>query len=516
MNFDGNDGSTKSRVATEDVEQKEAEEVQKDNEIAAFFQGLGQWPLYPSSPATSVQGKSKEQERLKRDKENVYPRRLDSNPLSNLVKLEVILDLADGLKVNETEQYFSSIISVADQLFKASKASQANEGSSSKALRVGDLLQGNKKEDPIQSLTSLIESAVVDEKPRKTPGMEKGSAVSNTGSTSIGKTTESMVRVATSRLERIINEASKGLSQNVANDLVLRAVNVFANSTTSVEQLAREIVSVAQKTAKAQGLDVQYATERAKDATKGVSTIVNVANQVFGSGYAYGYSTGVAGKPYVTANSETEELPLFAPFATAGRVEQFQYKNVVASGGVMGILSGAIYENTMPRIHQVGHSLVANGTTADVAWMVTDSVHPSSMFKDPLATTSDDDSDDVVFVRSITLRGFDASDDTVDRERLLNNILKAAETRITDDVPEVLLHSGLLGLASEIYDEVKKYIDWASPNHKILINGHSIGGSLSVLLLFLITVDKGGKFVSKDFRKIFLQSNANENIVICS
>ena len=99
MNFDGPDGSTKNRVTTEDVERDEANEDPNDSDISAFFQNLGQWPLYPSSAETSVEDKIAGLNKARRrDEESVYPRRLyrESNPLSNLVKLEVILDLADG------------------------------------------------------------------------------------------------------------------------------------------------------------------------------------------------------------------------------------------------------------------------------------------------------------------------------------------------------------------------------------------------------------------------------------
>jgi hypothetical protein len=47
----------------------------------------------------------------------------------------------------------------------------------------------------------------------------------------------------------------------------------------------------------------------------------------------------------------------------------------VAKGAEMGmIVVGAIYEDAAQRRHKSGHLIVANGTTADVAWMVTDSM----------------------------------------------------------------------------------------------------------------------------------------------
>jgi putative lipase involved disintegration of autophagic bodies len=61
------------------------------------------------------------------------------------------------------------------------------------------------------------------------------------------------------------------------------------------------------------------------------------------------------------------------------------------------------------------------------------------------------------------------------------------------EIPNVLFHSGLLEIAMEIYEDVKQYIEWASPDHRIVFNGHSIGGSISILLLLLMTAEKGRK-----------------------
>ena len=149
--------------------------------------------------------------------------------------------------------------------------------------------------------------------------------------------------------------------------------------------------------------------------------------------------------------------------------------------------------------------MVANGTTSDVAWLVTDSIDSMSSFVEPDDTADDIhrdvDGDSPILVRTITIRGFDASDSTVDRERLLNEICKAEPNPINAETSNILFHSGLLDIAREIYKDTKKYIDWASPQHRIIFNGHSIGGSLSVLMLLLMVADKGGRF-RKRKRKI--------------
>ena len=127
--------------------------------------------------------------------------------------------------------------------------------------------------------------------------------------------------------------------------------------------------------------------------------------------------------------------------------------------------------------------------------MITDSIDFMASYRetDDMGERGNVGNDDPMLVRTITIRGFDASDNFVDRERLLYEICKASGASINAETSNILFHSGLLEIAREIYKDTKKYIDWSSPKHRIVFNGHSIGGSLSVLMLLLMTADKGGK-----------------------
>jgi len=108
-----------------------------------------------------------------------------------------------------------------------------------------------------------------------------------------------------------------------------------------------------------------------------------------------------------------------------------------------------------------------------------------------------------IMVRTITIRGFDASDETVDRERLLNNICSAAPVIMDDGKPSVVFHSGLLGIAREVKKEVEKYIDFTCEQHKIVLNGHSIGGSLSLLVLLMLANERGPSFVKNKILRVY-------------
>jgi hypothetical protein len=123
--------------------------------------------------------------------------------------------------------------------------------------------------------------------------------------------------------------------------------------------------------------------------------------------------------------------------------------------------------------------------------MITDSLMYQDEFQETLSFREKREHKPL-FVRTITLRGFDASDENVDRELLLNRICTATPETLNDE-NGVLLHSGLLEIARSIYEDVERYIDLTPPSHRLVINGHSVGGSLSILLLLLLTEKRGGK-----------------------
>ena len=489
-----------------DTQAKEDE----DNDLSSFFEGLRSWPLYPSSERSSTSGipEINQNEELSSSQSSGRSRGISA--LSNLLKFQVVLDLADGLKGNETDDYFSSIITAADQLFKTYNSKESNNSNVqqdeetinlSGVNTVEQLIEREKWLEKLENIASPFEGTEGENKIARL-SITQSTAITNNATTSqqqsLGQAAEAMMKDATSRIEYLVNEASR-TTPAIVNDLVFRSTQVFSNnSTTSVEQLTNDIVDVAENIAKTRGLDVQYAADRAREATKGASSMVNVANGLFASGYAYGSRSGVAGSEGSSANADlstSDSKPLFADFETAQRIEPFQYRAVVSKGAEMGALAGAIYENTLERTHKLGHSVVANGTTSDVAWLITDSIDFMASYRetDDMRERGNVGNDDPMLVRTITLRGFDASDNFVDRERLLNEICKASGASINAETSNILFHSGLLEIAREIYKDTKKYIDWSSPKHRIVFNGHSIGGSLSVLMLLLMTADKGGK-----------------------
>jgi len=359
---------------------------------------------------------------------------------------------------------------------------------------------------------------------------------------------ESILKDTTNKMEYLVAEASGntpsgGISSSRISlqDLVGRASSVFYN--TDVESISNEIVSAAQKIAKESGVDfnVQFAADRAREATEFAVGVATAANAVLDAGYAYGSRSGASGMTgrdnnlnYIAASAASQtaesvlagsresvaperphQSPLFGAFASAQRIEPYEYENVVYRGAEMGSLAGAVYEDSVERCHKLGHSLVANGTTANVAWMVTDSVANTDSLTSAFCHHEDETRTEEVarlassssgpaLIRTITIRGFDASDETVDREALLSEICFATPEALDEATADkVIFHKGLLTIARQIYADTKKYIDWASPNHRIVLNGHSVGGSLSVLMLLLITSERGVDYVRDRILRVY-------------
>ena len=129
-------------------------------------------------------------------------------------------------------------------------------------------------------------------------------------------------------------------------------------------------------------------------------------------------------------------------------------------------LSGAIYDEAVANSHSLGHSIIAEGKTADIGWMVTDSIQYEQDF------WADSKQKEPTLVRTFVLRGYDASDEEVDREGLLNVICTASPVPICENEKALVqVHEGMLSMAQDLMRELVKYIDLTSPSHKIVFTG---------------------------------------------
>lgn len=336
------------------------------------------------------------------------------------------------------------------------------------------------------------------------------------------KSAEAVLKQATTRIESLVADASAVISPATLQALINRArqavppsnINLLVgseNNVTSSGEMPKQVdlIEAAKRLALDRGLDVAEAAERARETTAYAVSLVTVADGVIRKGYVDG--DFIAQRQRELQNKSDAVMlddgvadgsqALFADYPSAEELNT--YGPSLAQAAEMGALSGAIYEETIPRTHALNHAIVAQGRTKDVFWMVTDKllVNASAFNDRNVALTKDP-----MLVRTLTIRGFDASDEGVDRERLINGICAAAPERLKSQ-PDVLIHSGLMSIARAIYKDVKQYIDWCAPTHKIILNGHSIGGSLSLLMLLLMTDDRGPEYVRNKILRVFTFGN---------
>jgi len=60
-----------------------------------------------------------------------------------------------------------------------------------------------------------------------------------------------------------------------------------------------------------------------------------------------------------------------------------------------------------------------------------------------------------------------------------------------------------MAVARSILSEIDEYIDSLAPGHRLVLNGHSVGGSLSILMLFLIAQQRGVDFATEKVSRVY-------------
>jgi len=308
----------------------------------------------------------------------------------------------------------------------------------------------------------------------------------------LSASTEHILKEASQQIESILSDASKPFSTGKLDE----NADVF--------KMVQSVVEAAEIIAKEQGLDF---AKQARETTDYTAKFLNAANGVLLSGYVHGgvdrgdFTKELAGEIDFPISELPEDVkPLFSAYDTARSIPKAEYHQTVEKGAEMAELAGAMYSDAKVITDKLGHAIVANGTTADVVWMVTDSVG----YEEDYISPSDAVTERIpTLIRTVTIRGYDASDETVDRERLLNQLCAANPMLLGDGNKDVFFHGGLLDVAEEIYSQISPLLDLAGPTHKIVFNGHSIGGSLASLLLFLFTDHHGDSFVREKVLRTF-------------
>lgn len=150
----------------------------------------------------------------------------------------------------------------------------------------------------------------------------------------------------------------------------------------------------------------------------------------------------------------------------------------LASAARCGSLCAASYANadSEEAFADLGCLVVASGVSSDVSWHVVDSAREGKL------------------ERHVVVRGFDASDSTVDRVSLVRRIVAADPVPLPISPLEEWLgnkrdkrgvHLGFLVMAQEVLKDVEPYLQRAK-HTKLILTGHSIGGSICVVLSMLL------------------------------
>jgi len=274
---------------------------------------------------------------------------------------------------------------------------------------------------------------------------------------------EQSLQDATQRLDVIINSVSSTFSPKTLQNLIIRASRAIAIQEAS-GNLTAAAYNIFEAAGNAPRATAQYTAE-----------LLQYANAVLAGGYE----------------------PLFRNYPSFKPIPAIEQRKKIVKAAEFAALSGAIYEDTVTKVHEMEHSIVAQGKTADIGWLVTDSVQI-------LQQNFGGDVTSPKLVRTIVLRGYDASDEDVDREGLLNTICTATPvTLFQNDRSHVQVHEGMLYIANLLMREIEQYIDLTSPSHKIVFAGHSIGGSLSTLLMLLLTQSRGASFVRDKVLRVY-------------
>lgn len=379
--------------------------------------------------------------------------------LSGMVNLEALLVASNS---NETDDEINLLLPEMNYQGVGLTSSMKLFPFLDNALRWEDFAKN------IQELTALIPddrngmNVTFEELVNMVPSNEDSDE--NDDQVVVESNTERILQDATQQLESLISATSSVFTPSAFQSLILRASSALAIQEAS-GNLTAAAYAIFEQAGRAPKATAEYTAE-----------LVKFANGVIVGGYT----------------------PLFKNYPSVRSIPVLEQRQKLIKAAEFATLSGAIYESTVPKIHSLNHSIVAQGKTANIGWMVTDSIQYEQDFQSESSKSSP------TLVRTFVLRGYDATDETVDREKLLNVICTASPIPILEKENTLIqAHEGMLSIARELMRELEKYIAMTSPAHKFVFAGHSIGGALSILLMILLVNDRGVDFVRQRVLRVF-------------
>ena len=458
-----------------------------DDALKDWVSGLRQWPLYPGrarhkeEPEASVLESS-----LTFNNSNDE----DSFPLTRILNMEALIAFATGRRAAVDGS--SSSPTTVESDVAINTTTDATSKSNGTLVESATSTYANMTTANFTTTAGNLTSLDLNAWDNWVGGLRQSfgdlrALEEQAGGIHFGRSAD-LLRQATARVASLVEEASAAISP-----AMFQAILLQANEAIRSQKATNDLVEAAKELAQERGLDVSEAAERARQTTAFASNLVSVADGVLRKGYVAGNKMPAQKQEFLKAiPAVVESRELFAGYEA---VQLRKLSPELAMDAEMGALAGAVYEDTVPRCHAMGHTLVTKRVTQNVEWMITDSIANETSF-------GAEASGEPYLLRTITIKGFDASDEKVDRETLLNDICSASPEKVNVG-SGVLLHSGLRKLARAIYNDIGEFIDWTSPSHRIVLNGHSVGGSLCLLILFELVIDRGIDFVREKIARVY-------------
>eukprot|EP00270_Netrium_digitus_P009607 TRINITY_DN2929_c0_g2_i1.p1 TRINITY_DN2929_c0_g2~~TRINITY_DN2929_c0_g2_i1.p1 ORF type:complete len:313 (-),score=87.24 TRINITY_DN2929_c0_g2_i1:718-1656(-) len=148
-------------------------------------------------------------------------------------------------------------------------------------------------------------------------------------------------------------------------------------------------------------------------------------------------------------------------------------------------LSGLVYKSEpMPFLRALGYDVIASGSNPYTSYFVADKMNPSSP-----SSFSSTSLVDVTWTRYVIARGVPWGRPGIDERRIWRQLSQFWPVEFGgQDVP-LIAHKGVKAMAEELFEEVIGSILFNAGQKKIsniYFGGHSLGGSLALLLMLLL------------------------------
>jgi hypothetical protein len=289
------------------------------------------------------------------------------------------------------------------------------------------------------------------------------------------------------------------------NALIGSATSLVLDNKSGLKAASETLIERAEKLALEQGVDLSDAAASARATAEFTEELVELSNSLLTRGYF------PPAFPPPTPPLASDPRALFADFPVAPLSPT---SSVAPEALPFAQLSGAVYSGDraemLQEVFSLGHNIVVDGYCGDVQYIVTDCVSSGGELRrvvrspprrpDPSPPKALTLLRQLFFPRQVTVKGFDATDANINRERLVNEIVRAVPTPLGP----VAVHAGFLGMARSLLEELRPHImEKRAPGRNLVLTGHSIGASIITLVMLLLCEEMGRGWVMENVEVVW-------------